>query len=88
MQLNLVFCDNDVFKLRLTVLVANKEYEIKAIRWVQLIALLVYYRLNAVEERWITLKDISHLLSFKKLKPESIGKYLNSSIIDFPDGVG
>jgi len=48
MQLNLIFRDDDVFKLHLTVWSGNKQYEIKAIRWIQFIALLVYCRLPHV----------------------------------------
>ena len=84
MIVSLTFAGSDALKPRLFINLGGKSAEIARTRWVQFIALLVYRRLTGLENGWVTLDDVGRLLAFQKSKPKVIGKYLNSSSVEFP----
>ncbi len=84
MLLKIIFSQDNPIKPRVFIQISRKHFEIKRERWIQFISFLSYRRLTGLEEGWVNLKELSGLSAFNSAKTDTIGKYLVSSLYDFP----
>lgn len=84
MLLKILFSRDNPIKPRVFVQISGKHFEIKRERWIQFISFLSYRRLTGLEEGWVNLNELAGLSAYSNAKADTIGKYLASSLYDFP----
>ncbi|NQU05682.1 MAG: hypothetical protein HQ568_06280 [Calditrichaeota bacterium] len=79
-NIKIAFLDDDSLKPRFIFNSGDSTSEVSKQRWVQFLVLLTYHKLTNINDGWVSLEDIRSLSTFRKLRPETIGKYISQSL--------